>query len=189
MTNQGYEVAAVTVQKEHWVRKYADFTIQVNEKEFLVHKAMLAEYSGFFRGMFDCQMVETTSNRATLSDVDEAAIEYLIDCMYEGKLNTDKIPEVGGVLRAMDRLLIELDTTEFQVAVSSLIDCSNVLGLLQSARANKMEHLIGACVTFLAQNHSEIVHSDAEVSGQDAQELVNVLVRSMPYRVVLKELV
>lgn len=61
-----------------------DMTIKCEDKEFKVHKAVLASQSPVFRGMFEADMLEARSGVVEVSGVTSTAMSDLITYIYTG---------------------------------------------------------------------------------------------------------
>ena len=65
----------------------ADFTFVVGEKEFAVHKAILAARSPVFARMFEHEMREQIESRLELTDVEVGVFEQLLCFIYTGEVS------------------------------------------------------------------------------------------------------
>jgi len=65
---------------------FSDFTFVVKEREFKVHKGVLAMASRFFRALFKTGMEESRSNECIVEDTDPDVFEILLRFMYYGEL-------------------------------------------------------------------------------------------------------
>ena len=65
----------------------SDFTLKVANKDFKVHKAVLAARSGVFRTMFLSGMQEAVEGEAVITDVDEETLQEVLQYIYMGKLS------------------------------------------------------------------------------------------------------
>jgi len=68
---------------------YSDFTIVVNEKEFKVHRNILAASSKVFKSMFDSNMKESTEGRCEVDHIEPIVFDYLLRFIYGGQLPDD----------------------------------------------------------------------------------------------------
>lgn len=68
---------------------FADFTFLVMEKEFKVHKNILAAASPVFLKMFTTKMEESRTNQCRVEHIKPEIFEKLLECIYKGKLPDD----------------------------------------------------------------------------------------------------
>lgn len=64
---------------------FSDFTLVVGDRQFHVHKAVLAARSAVFNAMFEHEMRERSSNRVEVPDVDADVMVELLRYIYTGK--------------------------------------------------------------------------------------------------------
>lgn len=64
-----------------------DFTIQVGEESFDVHKFQLASHSQYFLNLFSNQMIEARSDVLEIKDYAPETVEALIHYLYSGTLD------------------------------------------------------------------------------------------------------
>lgn len=96
-------------------RMYADFKIRTDDKEFPVHKCILAVNSPVFEAMFKHEMMEKLHNEMIMNDVSADAVEEFLKFVY-----LRKAPENS--LNAMDLFTI---ATKYQV--NELLEVSEQL--------------------------------------------------------------
>ena len=60
-----------------------DYTIEVGDQEFKVHKVIMASVSDYFKAMLTGGMLEYKTNRVRLQGVDVVTASNLIDLIYE----------------------------------------------------------------------------------------------------------
>lgn len=72
-------------------RKYTDFTIKVHEKEFAVHKNILAAQSHVFDEMFSNKTNQNTKafNKIKNLNLCENLFEHFLDYFYTGHVNSE----------------------------------------------------------------------------------------------------
>ncbi|XP_065209112.1 speckle-type POZ protein-like [Planococcus citri] len=64
---------------------FSDMTISVKDKNYLVHKAILAARSSVFRAMFKSNMQESQNNHITITDIERETFEEMLYYIYTGK--------------------------------------------------------------------------------------------------------
>lgn len=71
---------------------FADFKFVVGNKEFKVHKCILASVSDVFKTLFTVDMVEKKSNECKMKDVSPKVFEMLLEFIY-----TRRIQDIGSL--------------------------------------------------------------------------------------------
>lgn len=66
--------------------KFSDFTFIVKEKEFKVHKTILASASDVLLNLFTSGLEESKKNVCKINDLDPSKFGEMIDFIYSGKL-------------------------------------------------------------------------------------------------------
>lgn len=99
----------------------SDFVVVVEDREFLLHKVVLAARCPYFRSMFGCGMTESSKNRVEFGDFRLRAFEFIVDWIY-----SDKFSPLFGDMR--------LDTQDF---IHILLQ-SNMLGLESLMRMTEL---------------------------------------------------
>ena len=84
--------------------RFTDFVFTVDNKDFKVHKVLLAAKSDVFCAMFTTEsMCEYNDNRAIITDISAQVFEALIQYMYTGKIGKSLINIVHDLLIAADK--------------------------------------------------------------------------------------
>ena len=66
---------------------YSDFVLKVGEKEFKVHRNILAMRSSVFKAMFEGNSSSMDAQNIIIDDIDAEVIEAMIGYMYTGKVS------------------------------------------------------------------------------------------------------
>ena len=70
--------------------KLCDVTISVGEKKMRAHKLVLAASSPYFETMFTGDFPESNQSEVTIREVDEEAMETMIEFCYTATVNIDE---------------------------------------------------------------------------------------------------
>ncbi|XP_043466839.1 uncharacterized protein LOC122501446 [Leptopilina heterotoma] len=81
----------VSIYKE---KLFTDFKIICKNKEFLVHKAILACSSPVFRKMLEIPMKESEENQVEIDGFESAVIELMIDYLYSEEIKKNLSQEI-----------------------------------------------------------------------------------------------
>ncbi|XP_065209116.1 speckle-type POZ protein B-like [Planococcus citri] len=65
--------------------EFSDMTISVKDKNYPVHKTVLAARSSVFSAMFKSSMQESQKNHITITDIDQDVFEEMLHYIYTGK--------------------------------------------------------------------------------------------------------
>lgn len=68
---------------------FADFTFIVKDKEFKVHRNILAASSSVMHKMFTTNMEESRTNRCKIDHVEPDVFEKFLECIYKGSFPDD----------------------------------------------------------------------------------------------------
>ena len=127
-----------------------DVTIKCNNKEFKVHKAVLASQSLVFRKMFETDMIEEKNEEVNLSEYSVPIVSELVTYLYTGSapnigcLASDLL-DVAGMYEI--RRLIRMCENELIMKIKKAV----VLDLLiQADRVVDAKHLKRACMDFIS---------------------------------------
>lgn len=63
-------------------RELCDVVLNVGARKIFAHRAILAACSPYFRAMFTGELAESRQTEVTIRDIDEVAMELLIDFCY-----------------------------------------------------------------------------------------------------------
>ena len=66
---------------------FIDYTINIEHRQFQVHKLVLASMSHYFRTLLTSALGEGERESTTLDGVSAAVVEQLIECMYLNPMN------------------------------------------------------------------------------------------------------
>ncbi len=134
-----------------------DFVVVVEEKEFKVHRVILAAHSPVFKKMFETEMREQKEGRVVLDDVTPDVIEELLTYMYTGELpNLMELKEE--LFQAVDKY--EITCTHLKAACEAALCDSitvyNALDMLILADTHNAEQLRALCKHFIGDRLTEV---------------------------------
>ncbi len=134
-----------------------DFVVVVGEKEFKVHRVILAAHSPVFKKMFETEMREQKEGRVVLDDATPDVIEELLTYMYTGELpNLMELKEER--FQAADKY--EITCTHLkavcEAALCDNITVDNALDMLILADSHNAEQLRALCKHFIGDRLTEV---------------------------------
>lgn len=121
--------------------EFADFTFIVKDKEFKIHKNILAASSSVMRKMFTTNMEESRTNRCKLDHIEPDVFEKLLECIYKGKLPDDFADHAKELYSVADYYGIEWVKELCRMETSERLDLSNALQVYKWACRYELDDL------------------------------------------------
>ncbi len=133
-----------------------DVTLQVEEKKFPVHKAVLAAASTFWKAMFTGGFKESSDKIVQVQDISSRAIEEILSCIYTNELNiTDEnIIEIFSAAHLTQMAGIQDQCKDW---MSENIEPSTCFDYLLFAQKYEMKELQKVIDSFFLENFAEVV--------------------------------
>lgn len=132
-----------------------DVTIQCGDKEFKVHRAILASQSTVFKRMFEVDMKEKQSSIVNISDVPPAVVSDLIAYFYTGTA-----PNVRTLAKELLNTANKYELPRlFAICEKELemkMEVANVVDTLILADLHSPAYLKKACLNFIHLNLAEV---------------------------------
>lgn len=150
-----------------------DVVIKVGSKTIAAHRVVLAACSPYFRAMFTGEMAESRQNEITILDVDETAMEILINFSYTAAI-TIREDNVQALLPAA--CLLQLGEIQ-EICCEFLkrqLDPSNCLGIRAFADTHSCRDLLRVADLFAQHNFQEVIDSE-EFLLLPVDQLVDIL--------------
>ncbi|KAK0052955.1 kelch-like protein 8 [Biomphalaria pfeifferi] len=142
---------------------FCDVEITIGNKHFHCHRLVLACVSQYFRAMFNSRMAEATEKSITIKDIDEEAMEKLIQFAYTShiRLNTDN---VQSILYAASILQIEAVANACSRFMQSHLHPSNCIEVRSFAEAHNRVELIKTTDNYIRDNFIPVSQTDEFLS-------------------------
>ena len=150
-----------------------DIVIKVGSRQFRAHKVVLAACCSYFRAMFTREMAERQQEEVLIKDIDEKAMELLIDFAYTGSIKIDEI-NVQTVLPAACLLqIIEIQEAccEF---LKKQLDPSNCIGIKSFADTHSCRDLLLVAHMFTLRNFQDVINNE-EFLLLNAEQLCDII--------------
>jgi hypothetical protein len=170
---------------------YSDITLSVGTTQYKVHRAILAERSGYFKAMFNGGMLEAKQDVVVLKEMDQDAFNFVLVCIYRGSIypTPAEKPKKFDALRILNVVLL-LDTG-FDIGRLShywVLGVDNVLPIIRALKAcggvRGSKDLLSKCREFLCVNHASVVQrKNVVLEGDDKDELLGVLSTASRYTI------
>ena len=141
------------IRKHH---ELCDVVITVGARKIFAHKVILAACSPYFRAMFTGAMSESSQTEVTIRDVDEGAMDILIDFCYTSNI----VVEENNVQTLLPAACL-LQLAEIQDVCCEFLkrqlDPSNCLGIRAFADTHACRELLRIADKFTQHNFQEVM--------------------------------
>lgn len=135
----------------------SDFVLKVEDREFRVHKAILAARSPVFASMFQHDMVEKNSGVVDIPDCTAESFEVFLLYLYTGCADTMSRNNVFHLYYAADKYRVDdlkEDCVEFMMSILSVETFCDVIALSLRHGESKLQK---EATLFFRQNIKEII--------------------------------
>ncbi|XP_033098525.1 kelch-like protein 20 [Anneissia japonica] len=147
----------ISVLRKH--RELCDVVIVVSDTKIFAHRIVLSACSPYFRAMFTGELAESRQTEITIRDIDERAMEQLIDFAYTSVVTVEE-SNVQTLLPAA--CLLQLG--EIQEACCEFLkrqlDPSNCLGIRAFADTHSCKELLRVADKFTQLNFQQVMESE-----------------------------
>uniref|UniRef100_UPI00358ED49A kelch-like protein 20 n=1 Tax=Myxine glutinosa TaxID=7769 RepID=UPI00358ED49A len=148
---------AMNLLRRH--RELCDVVLLVGCRQIYAHRVVLSACSPYFHAMFTGELSEARQSDIQIRDVDETAMELLIDFAYTAQVTVEE-SNVQALLPAACLLqLAEIQETccEF---LKRQLDPSNCLGIRAFADTHACQELLRVADRFTQHNFQEVMESE-----------------------------
>lgn len=166
-----HTLEAINVLRKH--RELCDVVLIVGQKKIFAHRVILSACSPYFRAMFTGELAESRQTEVTIRDIDETAMELLIDFCYTSNITVEE-SNVQTLLPAACLLhLAEIQDVccEF---LKRQLDPSNCLGIRAFADTHACRDLLRIADKFTQHNFQEVMESE-EFMLLPVNQLVDII--------------
>lgn len=142
-------------------RELCDVVLVVGAKKIYAHRVILSACSPYFRAMFTGELAESRQTEVVIRDIDERAMELLIDFAYTSQITVEE----GNVQTLLPAACL-LQLAEIQEACCEFLkrqlDPSNCLGIRAFADTHSCRELLRIADKFTQHNFQEVRGPSAE---------------------------
>lgn len=152
-----HTLEAINVLRKH--RELCDVVLIVGQRKIFAHRVILSACSPYFHAMFTGELAESRQTEVTIRDIDENAMELLIDFCYMSNITVEE-SNVQTLLPAACLLqLAEIQDVccEF---LKRQLDPSNCLGIRAFADTHACRDLLRIADKFTQHNFQEVMESE-----------------------------
>lgn len=140
-------------------RELCDVVLYVGSRKVFAHRVVLSACSPYFHAMFTGELVESRQTEVTIRDIDEVAMELLVDFCYTSHIVIEEA-NVQTLLPAACLLqLVEIQDVccEF---LKRQLDPTNCLGIRAFADTHACRELLRIADKFTQHNFQEVMESE-----------------------------
>ena len=154
---------------------FSDVIVVADEREFPVHRAILAQRSNVFRAMFEVDMAEKRDNRVVIEDLSASAISDLLTFIY-----TDSAPNIKELaqelLAAAEKYNIPRLKAVCETELAKCLNIDNVIDRLIESETYRAFQLKDAALQWIAKHAPDVVNTESwESFSEQHPELVAVI--------------
>lgn len=136
-------------------RELCDIVVHAGSKTLYAHKIVIAACSPYFYAMFTNEMAESHQSEVTIRDVDEKALEAMIDYCYTSQIVVEE-DNVQTLLPAACLLQIQAIQDICCDFLKNQLDPSNCLGIRAFADTHACRDLLRIADKFTQKNFQEV---------------------------------
>ena len=132
-----------------------DMTIACGDKEFKVHKAVLASQSPVFKTMFEVDMKEKASSTIEITDSPPAVVSDLVTYLYTGTAPDIRV-HATELLNFANRYELHRLFTMCENKLKMKLKVANVVDVLLLAHLHSAHYLKKACMNFIQTHKANV---------------------------------
>jgi kelch-like protein 20 len=136
-----------------------DVLITCGNLKINAHKIILSSSSPYFRAMFTCELVESKQTEIRINDLDELAMEMLIDFCYTSKITVDE-KNVQNLLPAACLLQLQEVQDVCCEFLRQQLDPSNCLGIRAFADTHSCIELLKIADKYTQNNFAQVMDTE-----------------------------
>lgn len=136
-----------------------DVVLLMGSKKIYAHRVVLSACSNYFCAMFTNSMLESKQETITLTDLDEKAVEDLVEFTYTAKIDIHE-DNVQLLLKAASILQFSEVTGACSEFLSQQLHPSNCLGIANFGEVHGCTELTRISREYVLDHFKEVVHFD-----------------------------
>ncbi|XP_033998025.1 kelch repeat and BTB domain-containing protein 4 [Trematomus bernacchii] len=157
---------------------FADVTINVDSKEFQLHRLVLSAQSSFFRSMFTSNLKESHNRSIELKDVSATVFQLLVDYIYHGTIKL-RVEELQDTYEMSDMYQLTALFEECSRFLSRTVEVNNCLQVMWLADRHSDQELYTAA-KHCAKIHLAQLHQTEEFLNLPLCLLLDILKDGVP---------
>ena len=150
-----------------------DVVLQIGSKKLYAHRVVLSACSNYFCAMFTNSMMESRQEIVTLTDLDETAVEKLVEFAYTSNIDIDE-DNVQPLLKAASILQLPEVTGAYSDFLCQQLHPSNCLGIVSFAEVHGCTDLARTSWEYILDHFTQVVRCDEylQLSVESVKQLV-----------------
>ncbi len=146
-----------------------DVKLQVEQKTFSVHRAVLAASSPYWKAMFTGNFKESTDKIVQVKDMSSGALEEIISYIYTTKLNitAENVMDIFSAAHITQMVFIQEQCKEWMLGNMKPLRCITYLAFAQKY---EIEELRNAADTFIKENFTAVMKGAKNVFNTISQK-------------------
>jgi len=138
--------------------RFSDVVVVAEEREFPVHRAILAQRSDVFRAMFDVDMTEKQNKRVVIEDLSADAVSDLLTFIY-----TNSAPNVNmfamELLAAAEKYNVPRLKAVCEAKLAKSLNIDNVIDRLLESETYRADQLKAAALHWISKHAPDVVET------------------------------
>uniref|UniRef100_A0AC34RAY7 BTB domain-containing protein n=1 Tax=Panagrolaimus sp. JU765 TaxID=591449 RepID=A0AC34RAY7_9BILA len=165
--------------------RFKDFVIQVEKKEYKVHRSIIAIASPVFAAMLEPQCKESQEGNVDVKDFDIVTVRAAVDFMYTLNINSP-LTTLLNLAKFADKYDLIHREMIFEVLYKK-IDLITISEISKFSAANCLEKLYNKCIDFFVKNFVYIVKNIKKFNDLDPGFVMDVVIKkiSITLKVIL----
>lgn len=151
-----------------------DVVLRVGSTSISAHKVVLAACSPYFKAMFAGGLSESRQNTVTLQELNEHAMETIVDFFYSGEIeiSDSNVQDLLPVTCLLQVQSLQQACCEF---LKRQLSSDNCLGIVAFADRHNCENLVKLSESFARHHFIEVVQSEEfmEISAKQLTQLIS----------------
>lgn len=155
-------------------RHLCDVVLLLGSKKIYAHRVVLSACSNYFCAMFTNSMLESRQETVTLTDLDEKAVEDLVEFAYTSKIDIHE-DNVQPLLKASSILQLSEVMGACSDFLSQQLHPSNCLGIANFAEVHGSSELTRTSREYILDHFTEVVRFDEylQLSVEGVKQLIS----------------
>jgi speckle-type POZ protein len=138
---------------------FSDCVLSCGNKEFPVHKAVLASRSAVFNAMFEHEMTESRTDRVEINDFQPEVVKEMLRFMYTGQ-SPDLERMADDLLAAADKYQLERLKAQCEKSLCTSLTTENACDTLILADLHSAEQLKVHAIQYINNHANDVMDSE-----------------------------